>query len=214
MAVKLSASMDLASLDSVKEWIGKTGAAGDDPSNTLLGNLIDRASLFIENQCNRSFALANYVRYQNGTGKQGLYYAVAPVIKAQGSAELALWNSTTAAWDVQSQTSLGFRVAEEESGLLWLDNGVWTRGERNWKLTIQAGFNTVSPDALPDDIQQACCIAVEILVRYRDLGSLVLSSMTATDGGSHTYRSLDEQQKSWFLRQTLDFYRLGTFGAA
>jgi len=66
---------ELCQLDDVKEYLGVT----DTTTDTVLEDLITRASAFVESYCNRIFASAGYTETRNGGGGQKFFLFNGPV---------------------------------------------------------------------------------------------------------------------------------------
>ena len=137
----------LCQVADVQTYLGDAAKnAGD-----VLELLINGASAFIENWCNRKFALTDYTEWRNGTGKERIYLANGPVVSVA-----AVSVDGYAVQPSPDTRSYGFVVGDNT---LYLRPGagpgaaprVFTRGIQNVEIQYQAGFATIPPDII-----QAC----------------------------------------------------------
>lgn len=172
-----AASMDLALMATVKQWLEK----GDDTSeDQILAQLIDRASKLIETFCRREFKYESRTELYDGTGTAELWTRCAPIDSAVAPTVEYLYDGTT--WETQDNDLIGLRYADPEKiGYLWLSSGLWPAGLQNIRLTYTAGYATSAAN-LPHDLQQAALEVVEELyARFRDRKHMS-PSVQFTDG--------------------------------
>jgi len=159
----------LTTLSTVKEELG----IADSSKDTLLQNLIDQASAYVEHYCNRIFALQKYKETVAAHG--GLYLALSmrPVIDVESVKE-------------NGQLITDYVLETPDSGLLYRKAGWGWKPMLNWVITWQplpnadmqtyevvytAGYILPSETGrtLPYDIERAC---IEIIKSwYMDIES-------------------------------------------
>ena len=109
-------SHDLTTLAAAKEYL----RAGDD-DDTLIGNLIDRASAEIENICNRYFNTNTYANWFDGNGSTDMYLDHWPVtavarVSTGKLNTLGVWcSSTSMTWASARVTSTGLSLVDVDS---------------------------------------------------------------------------------------------------
>jgi len=109
-------SHDLTSLATAKEYL----RAGDD-DDTLISNIIDRASAEIETICNRYFNSGSYAKWFDGNGEQIIYldhYPVTAVSRVSVGRFNALGvqcNSTSMTWSSARITSASLILVHVDS---------------------------------------------------------------------------------------------------
>jgi len=137
-------SYSLTTLANLKEVLGIT----DNTQNSLLTNLINRATDIIEKYCNgKRFLLTTYTREEyNGTGSKMISLNHFPIItltayeQNQGTIGDPSWSTVEAS---------GIK-AINETGQVYYSFG-FARGIRNYRFTYTAGYATI-----PTDLEQAC----------------------------------------------------------
>lgn len=147
----------LTSLDNLKEVLGIT----TNIENTLLENIINRATDIIESYCgNRRFKSTAYTNEEyNGTGtcfinaKQYPITALTVYEKNQGSAGTADWNTLQSDYIKYIDDGQGPGQFYYQMGFLL--------GVRNYRFSYVAGYTTI-----PYDLEEAC---IELCVYiYKD----------------------------------------------
>jgi len=154
----MAASTDLTTLANAKEYLGISGSDDD----TLLGNLIDRASEAIENYCRRKFAQETLTEYYDGRGSHRLVLNRRPV------------SSITSIYDDLDRDFTEDTLIDADDYVLYPDEGIvefkntastfpstaayFYDGQRNVKVTYVAGYETI-----PTDVEQACLMLVALL---------------------------------------------------
>lgn len=192
---KTTASVELCTLDDVRDWIKKTGGATEAPTDTFLGELIARVSLWFETKTNRSFLRGEHSGYYRGNGKQRLYLRQAPIAETQGSGlpEVTYWDGAT--WrDVTAELQLDLNDPGDV-GELAARGGIFHQpadGIANYRIRITTGYGT-SPASVPRDVRNAATIAVDLLLRYREIGLHAFSATSGAEGQSWTARGVSEQ---------------------
>lgn len=150
-------SQQLTTVSAVKSLLGLTTTADD----ALLGTLIDRASIAINNFCLRSFAAETLLETLAASGRnQNLRLARFPIISV----------SSVQLDGVDVDSSL-YTLQEPELGFLFsLYGWRWTQGQLSYAVTYQAGFKLpgqtnapVGAANLPADIEAACIDTTKVL---------------------------------------------------
>jgi hypothetical protein len=211
---KINASVQLCSLDDLREWISKTGGATEEPDDTFLGRLIDRFSMWFETATNRTFKFEESTKLYQGNGRPLLYSSVAPI--AQASQQISTpviesWDGS--AWsDVTSSLDLDL-TDPDQIGAMVLRAGIWSAPPApyaNWRITLTAGYGATS-EAVPDDVRNAAMIGCDLLLRYRNMGMHIISSQSNVDGVSWSTRDLAKKDREGvaFLTDVVGNYRLG-----
>lgn len=176
----------LATLAQVKAYIGNSADGTDD---ALLMRLVDHASSMIERACNRVFGQATYTETRNGNGRNFLVLNNRPVtaITALSIDGKAIAQSTgihVAGWVLSEPWKVALRNLE------------FTAGIANVEITYTAGY-----DAIPNDINQACCLVASLAYKERDRMGIDSKSV----GGETITFTNDEPPPS--VRQLIENYR-------
>lgn len=129
----------LCQLSDVQAYLGDSAAS----SAAVLGTLIQNASAFIEQFCNRTFAIANYTETRNGNGGNRLFLMNGPIVTVTA---VSVDGQTVAA--APSVTANGW---VNDDSIVYLRGGCFTRGVQNVTVAYSAGFA-----ATPADVSQAC----------------------------------------------------------
>lgn len=135
----------LTTVTAVKEYLGTKTAESD----SLLSELVDRASAAIENFCQRSLGLADREDICNGHGGTTMLLKHSPVVAV-----------SSVVIDGESVPATGFRLAGRT---LVLNGWRFTRGEANVQVNYRAGF-----EQIPADVEQACIETAALMFRRRD----------------------------------------------
>lgn len=166
----------LATLKKAKSFMG---VAEDDPSQDLvILSALKAASAAIERECNRSFEYKPYRQTLDGSGTQFLRLRNFPIhsvslLKVQGKEQ-----------EIDSFT------IESENGMLFRRSG-WPCGTRVIEVEYLAGYHLPSeqegaePFALPENLQLACIMLAQILLRSPGVKSERVGDISVTydDGG-------------------------------
>ena len=211
---KVRASVQLCSLDDLREWIDKQGGATEEPTDQFLGRIIDRFSMWFETATNREFAFAEYQRLYQGNGRPLLYSSVAPIAPDAEQINppvVETWEGDTWA-DVTSSLDLDL-TDPDQTGAMVLRSGIWSSPPApyaNWRFTLTAGYGT-TPQSVPDDVRNAAVIGCDIILRYRNMGIHVISAQSNVDGVSWSTRDLSSADRRGvaFLSEVVGNYRLG-----
>lgn len=107
----------------------------------LLTSVANRASDFVEEQCNRKFEETSYVEEVSGIGESNIYVDNYPI---QSLSKIEHWDGTD--WDEVDSDTYRF---ESGTGRIHLDTGVFEDGFENYRVTYDGGFSTI-PFALED----------------------------------------------------------------
>jgi hypothetical protein len=129
----------LCQLTDVQTYLGDSASS----SAVALDALIENASAFIEQYCNRTFALANYTETRNGNGGNRLFLLNGPVVSVTA---VSVNGQTIAA--APSVMANGW---VNDDSMVYLRGGCFTRGFQNVTVAYSAGFATI-----PADVAQAC----------------------------------------------------------
>jgi hypothetical protein len=163
----------LTTLDHLKEVLGET----TNDNNTLLENIINRATDTIESYCNnRRFKSTVYTEEMyDGTGTHYINLRQYPVTEVT----VVEQNNGIAGdphWDVVD-SDLGSYIEDGHGpGQLYYEH-VFVRGARNYRTTYTAGYTTI-----PYDLEQAC---LDLCVWfYKQRQTLVMKSETL---GEYSY---------------------------
>jgi len=140
-------SYALITLDNLKEVLGIT----DNTQNSLLTNIINRATDIIESYCgNRRFASTTYTNQEyDGTGTcfiNARHYPITAMTayeKNQGSAG-------TADWSTLQNDYIKYIDDGHGPGQFYYQMG-FVRGVRNYRFSYTAGYTTI-----PHDLEEAC----------------------------------------------------------
>jgi hypothetical protein len=154
----MAASQDLCTRANVQEWLNI--AAGTD--NDFIDNLIDRASEWVENWCDRQFKSQQYTEYLTGEElSDGDILVESPPIRdssgtlvrtqTQIDADVAVYDDTNKAWGSGTAIATTNLGVEAEVGLIHSDIGFYKGSVGNVKVVYYGGYPTI-----PTDVAQAC----------------------------------------------------------
>jgi hypothetical protein len=154
----MAASTDLCTLAQAKEWLNISTSSDDD----MINNMIDRASEWIENWCDRKFASAQYTEYFTGDDLPDGDVLVAhpPIRDSSGNlvrtqtqidADVAIYDDTNKAWGSGTAIATTNLGVESEVGLIHSDVAFYKGSVGNVKVVYRGGYST-----LPTDVVQAC----------------------------------------------------------
>lgn len=129
----------LCAFSDVQTYIGDSAAS----SATVLQALITNASAFIEQYCNRTFAVTAYNETRNGNGGDRLFLLNGPIVAVTG---------VTVDGQIipQATDSLAYGWVNDDS-IVYIRAGCFARGVQNVNVQYSAGFATI-----PADVAQAC----------------------------------------------------------
>lgn len=106
-----------------------------------LTSTAQRASDFVEEQCNRKFEQDDHVEEISGIGEPNIYIDNYPI---QSITSIEKWDGTS--WDDVDSDSYRY---EDGTGRIYVDSGVWANGFQNYRVSYSGGFSTI-PFALED----------------------------------------------------------------
>ena len=191
MAVAANA---LATLDEIKDFyqFGSTKQVDDD----LLEDLSNRVTILFQTYCEiESFISADYTEYVDGPYDKYLFLNNTPVNSVTSIAEDSDWvwasDSTVASTDYRIIDSK-YLVAKET---------VWARGDQNYKVIYNAGY-----DAIPLDLKQVCI--EEVVRRYKHRKDFDVVAKSLEDGTvtysekgllTGTKQVLNKYKQNWLL---------------
>lgn len=213
----------LTTLSNLKEALGLQGSSEDGK----LERIINRATTFIESQTNRKLKARRYgdyddpqihpdtrvddedylyfsgsLRDQGDTtwdGLYGVYYLPAWPVQTDTDFVLsALSNRVTDTWT--NLTENVDYLLDRENGVLIFLGGYFTPGVRNYRISMEAGYNEDEDPFVPEDLERLC---IEICkTAYRE-NSAVLSESIGT--WSRTYSEKLKSENSE-IEETLSHY--------
>lgn len=192
--------MSLTTLSKVKSYLGI--ASGDTSDDGLLTMLIASADAKARDVMNgREIESASYTIQLDGSGTDELCLPQYPITAIAG-----VWQDDNLEFgdDAQLEPQEDF-THEPSAGILFMLQGVWTKGRRNVKVQYTAGYAVV-----PDDIEEATRMAVaDSFTRAKQLASgQSQNELLAEDVGerSEQYQAeatecgLPVQSKAVFMR--------------
>lgn len=172
----------LTTLASAKLALGVK--ASDNSSDGLIEDLINAATEWIQQQCSRKFVRRNYNREPNATvayhsvtgvgnepyyrfsGKGSRHTSIVLPNYPVDSASITLEQlDTVSTAGVETWTSVGFvtnydYIVDWETGILTLKGGIFLIGDRNYRVTYEAGYElpegTPAAPWVPNDLQRCC----------------------------------------------------------
>lgn len=184
----------LATLDEIKDFyqFGSTKQVDDD----LLEDLSNRVTILFQTYCEvESFKSDDYTEYVDGPYDKYLFLNNTPVNSVTSIAEDSDWvwasDSTVASTDYRIIDSK-YLVAKET---------VWVRGDQNYKVVYNAGY-----DAIPLDLKQVCI--EEVVRRYKHRKDFDVVAKSLEDGTvtysekgllTGTKQVLNKYKQNWLL---------------
>jgi len=187
----------LVNLADMKEALGIT----DNSQDSLLTNLINRATDIIEKYCNgRRFASTIYTNEEyDGKGSDYLNLKHYPVITLT-SIDGRSGDFSSPSWSALDDA---FYKSIDNAGQIYYSGG-FTRGVRNYRVNYTAGFATI-----PNDLQQACITLVAFLKNQTKA-----TGMKSETLGRYSYTKSDDEKdiKELGLDAVLDYYRTPVIG--
>lgn len=140
--VKSTASPQSLSIQSRTDCLGyQNRIAIQGQEDYALGSLLERATSFIENQCNRIFEATSLEETYDGDGTDTLHLRNYPV-----SSISKIENYNDGSWG--KVDSSDYRL-DSTSGRVLKKSGLWSDGFNNYKVNYTAGFDPV-PESLKD----------------------------------------------------------------
>ncbi|MEO0166754.1 MAG: head-tail connector protein [candidate division WOR-3 bacterium] len=169
----------------------------DNSHDSLLEELINRATLVIESLCNRKFKnlnsngeLQTVTEYHDG-GTSSIrlkYYPVSEIV--------AVYEDPGREFGADTLLDSSEYTVDEESGILKFDAGNFIRGNKTIKVVYKGGYTTS-----PYDLEQVCIELAGILFKSTD--TLGTSSKSFADGSAAFY----ENRLSLISREVIERYR-------
>lgn len=132
---------------------------------TLLGELLDAATEFIENWCHRTFASTVHAEVYDGQGDSILIADNLPITDV--ASVVILWNDDTTT-TIDNTGEDEFRY-DPQTGIIKFspnttaDYAYFPKGFQNITLNYTAGFATI-----PESVQEAC---IEVALAFYKMGS-------------------------------------------
>ena len=130
-----------------------------DNDQALIIRLIGAASNFLQTYLNRNLESATYAETRNGTGNNRMMLFNDPVTLVSS----VTVNNQVILPAVDSVSS-GYIITDSMLHLRWY---LFTRGIQNVVVVYTAGYS-ISPDMIPDGIQQVCVDLVALKYKERD----------------------------------------------
>ena len=184
----------LATLDEIKDFyqFGSTKQVDDD----LLEDLSNRVTILFQTYSEvESFKSADYTEYVDGSYNKYMFLNNTPINSVTSIAEDSDWvwasDSTVASTDYRIIDSK-YLVAKET---------VWARGDQNYKVIYNAGY-----DAIPLDLKQVCI--EEVVRRYKHRKDFDVVAKSLEDGTvtysekgllTGTKQVLNKYKQNWLL---------------
>ena len=179
-------SADLTSTANVKTYMGISGTDDD----TLIGQLVSRASNAIENFCNRIFASTAYTEYHDGDGCARIILDHRPIISVT-----TIHDDLDRTFAASSLIAASDYITRDDEGIVeWLSGNAtfpstaayFYDGQLNVKVVYTAGYATI-----PDAVEQACIMMVAAMYNRGKQGADGIDSDAHAGAYTVTYaRSL------------------------
>jgi hypothetical protein len=197
--------LKLTSKENVKSLLGESSTTYD----TLLDALIEQASAWIENYCNRRFAFEEVAdEIYDGNGQHYLYLNRRPV-SVVSSVEYLTGSVTNPTW--QALDALYWKLDTRKDAIYF--EGYNARGTMNYQISYEGGYlidweNQTDPEKhnLPADLQMACEKLVTNYFNMRNSGGKQSESL---EGASVTWK--DAMAKDKDTAELLSAYRIIDF---
>jgi uncharacterized phiE125 gp8 family phage protein len=178
--MSLDTTIALASVAEARAVL-KIGGAGED---TILADLINRASAFANKFTGRQLLEADFTEYYDGDGTDELTLNNYPVSDVE-----SLHDDTLRAFGSDTEIDEDDIILDGAAGIIKLWNGTFTflKGKRNVKVVYTAGY---ADDAVPHDLKEAVLMIVQHHYKrvYQDQ-RIGLASETV---GDHTMQYSEE----------------------
>ncbi len=167
-------------LITVDRYLLYSGETVNDPGapNERIEQFINAASRHIITESGRKFVTpaSAIVELFSGDG-MGDYFAAHNPIGATPAPILEVYEGPTSGWkNVATVYNQVFAYSSDRGHVYFTDGNVFSRGERNYRLTYSYGWTLA---LMPQDIQSACCMIVDWLKLQAD--KLGVSSETFGD---------------------------------
>ena len=173
---------DLTTVAHVKNYLDISGSDDD----TVLGQLVDRATKAIESYCKRTFSSASYTEYHDGKGASALILKHRPV-----TAVTSVHDDADRVFGADSLiASTDYIVREAEGIIEWLTSSstfpstaaYFYDYQLNVKVIYTAGYSTI-----PDDLEQACIMLAALLYHRGKQGADGIKQEAQSGAYSVTY---------------------------
>ena len=129
-------------------------------NSLALEEIINSASAYIENYCNRKFVSTAYTEYYDGNNRSKLLLNQYPIISVTS---IDRWEYLTQA-SIQTYTEhTDFEIYSDE-GIIYKSMG-WFKGHKAYKIVYTAGYATA---AMPEDLKQGCKEICKLLWILKD----------------------------------------------
>lgn len=192
----------LTSLANLKEYLNITG----DGNDTLLENLVDRATELIENFTNRKLKARDY-HYDSDESAYDSDNAVMDgndrdrmIMPQHPVNTVTTVRINTLSISVRSTVFDTGYVLDKKNGIIFLAGYIYTLGIKNIEFVYNAGYSTI-----PEDLEQACIEQAAWMWRQSTPGGAMLgvSAKTLADG-SVSYATKDLLPQ---VRRVLERYK-------
>ena len=114
----------------------------------LITSIGERASDFVEEQCNRKFSTGTYTEEICGRGEDDVYVDNYPI---QSISKIEEWNGDS--WE---EVSFDYRF-DSGSGSIVKEDGVWEEGFNNFRVEYTGGYSNI-PYALEDLVLEVAAL--------------------------------------------------------
>jgi hypothetical protein len=192
-------AFDLVSAQDIKQWLKKLGGEQTEPTDAALKDAVDRVSQYVREVTGREVKQESRVQIYHGTGRPSLHVSAYPV---QSSPTPTVRTRAGDVWTDWSSIVFG-AIDPHQTGEIMLAYGVWPRGRFNIEITYTGGYASTS--AVPDDLQLAVIIGIDIVLRYRTDGVHILTAVQNDRGGAKTYKA--DQSNLIFFADTIANHR-------
>ncbi|MBI2560299.1 MAG: phage gp6-like head-tail connector protein [Planctomycetes bacterium] len=172
----------LTTVVNVKAYLGVTGSADD----SLIENLIDRVTEFVQRYCNRKFIRSTYDEYYDGNGTVYLFLSSYPIV----SVELL-------EIDAIAKASADYAIYAD-AGMIRLKDGKFSEGVLNVHVTYTAGYASI-----PKDLEQACTEIVAMKYYNRGTEKFGVTVRNFGEGGAVSYASTLPSE----IKDVLDLFK-------
>lgn len=200
MSTTLSTN-SLVTLAQAKRFLDVVG----DSKDSLLNEMINGVSSFIEGYCDRTFKEQAITEYKKGSGTDELVLKCWPIVS--GSVTLSENQSGDATDDFDTVPASDYWVHEDE-GILQLVSGVFTKLPRKYKAVYTAGYILQGGEvgegslALPEEVELAALKLISAVMNQRKAGGT-----SEQDLLDYRVKFADAMDQDKSISQVLDNYR-------
>ena len=189
-AVSVTGS-DLCTLAQVKAYIG--GYGNDTEDDSVIEDIIDRATSYITNATGRTHTSANHTEKYDGGWYKSLVLQHQPV---QSVSSVHESTDIPRVYDSSTLLDADDEYILDESGMLWRVGSQWASGPNAIQVVYTAGAATV-----PGDLNWAAVRLSALWLKSRDF--LGITSQSLGDG---SVTHFGPQDVPWDVQQVIDRY--------